>query len=226
MELTLRLLKPARIVGINHMPCIYTKDELTGFKYIPNSRGWYHRNFEMDNTVIINSMGYHDVERKNNQDRKRLHIAIIGDSITAAMEVPVLSTWTQVLEMKLNENTQSLTEVINLGLDGTGTDIQKNILENYLQSNKVNLVILAFYENDVVDMQVKKTFREIYDDFVLIYQNEEQKEKLIKYLNKNRYSHPVCWLYKHNYFFRAITNRSGRSRLLRKKSYFPQRSGY
>ncbi|MCH7558201.1 MAG: SGNH/GDSL hydrolase family protein [Planctomycetes bacterium] len=170
----------------------------------------------MDSTVIINSLGYHDVERKSNRDNKGLHIAVIGDSFTAALEVPVSSTWTQVLEVKLNENTKSLIEVINLGMDGTGTDVHKNILEHYLQSNEVNVVILAFYENDIGDMRVKKMFREVYNGYVLIYQNEDQKEKLIEYINKNRYSHPVRWLYQHCYFFRAITNRRGRSRLLRK----------
>lgn len=216
MELALRLLKPARVVGISHIPCIYARDELNGYKYIPKSKGWYHRYFEMDNIVIINSLGYHDVERKYNRDNKGLRIAIIGDSFTAALEVPVSSTWTQVLDLKLNENTKSSKEVINLGLDGTGTNVHKNILEYYLQSNEVNVVILAFYENDIGDMRVKRTFREVYDDYVLRYQNEDQKEKLIKYINKNRYSHPVRWLYKHSYFFRAITSRSGRSRLLRK----------
>jgi len=216
MELTLRLLKPARVVGISYMPCIYAKDELTGHKYIPKSRGWYHRYFEMDNTIIINSLGYHDVERKYDRGKKGLRIAVIGDSFTAALEVPVSSTWTQVLELNLNENTKSSIEVINLGLDGTGTDIHKYILECYLQSNKVDVAILAFYENDIRDMQVKRVFREIYNGYVLIFQNEEQKKKLIEYLDKNKYSHPARWLYQHCYFFRAITNRRGRSRLLRK----------
>jgi len=216
MELTLRLLKPARVVGISHMPCIYAKDELTGYKYIPKSRGWYHRYFEMDNTVIINSLGYHDVERKYDRGNKGLRIAIIGDSFTSALEVPVSSTWTQVLELNLNENTKSSIEVINLGMDGTGTDIHKNILEHYLQSSKVDVAILAFYENDISDMRVKRVFREIYNGYVLIFQNEEQKKKLIEYLDKNKYSHPSRWLYQHCYFFRAITNRRGRSRLLRK----------
>jgi len=224
-EFALRLFKPARLVGISHMPCIYVRDERNGFGYMPNATGWLHRYFEMDNAVIINSKGFHDVEHDGLDPNDLLRIVAIGDSFTAALEVAVSSTWTQVLQKQLNHTRGSSAQVINLGLDGTGTDVHKNVLESYLQSGSADVVVLAFYANDVDDMRQKRLFREVYHDYVIPYQSELQKRGIIEHIVNHSLSRPARWLHKNSYVCRAIMSRSNKYRLMRKNLVSPHRSG-
>ena len=224
-EFALRLFRPARVVGIAHMPCIYIKDEHNGFAYIPNARGWMHRYFEMDNTVIMNTQGFHDIEHDYAAESNSLRIVAIGDSFTAALEVPVCSTWTQILQKQLNQAKRSSIQVINLGMDGTGTDVHLNVLKSYLQSHNADVVVLAFYANDLDDMRHKRFFREVYNGYIIPYQNEHQKNKIIEYIENSKPSKPTRWLYQNSYVCRAIMNRSSSSRLMRKNLVSPHRSG-
>lgn len=199
----LRLFKPVQLVGVSHQPCIYEKDEKNGYRYIPNITGWIHRNFEMDNIVVLNEDGFHDVKR-NNGKKSDFRILAIGDSFTAATHVPTLHTWTQVLEKQLLNNGQVSVEVINLGLDGTGTDVHANILSSYLKLKTVDIVILAFNYNDVHNISRYRTYREIYDGNVISYQNDEQRKKIIKYIHDNKPSSLTRHLFEKFYVLRAV----------------------
>ena len=197
-EATLRVLKPARAVGISHMPCIHVPDARNGYRYKPNSQGWFHRYYEVDNTVMINSAGFHDIEHL--ADEPGLRIVAIGDSFTAGMAVSIPSTWTQVLQQELRDRTRAPVHVLNLGMTGTGTDIHRNVLKQYLQHEKADLVILAFYENDLIDMQVKRFFRDTHDGYVIFYQDEDQRQRILEYRKKAEFSAPLRWLYWNSYF--------------------------
>jgi len=220
LEAGLRIVRPARTVGISHLPCIYTTDARNGYRYKPNSQGWYHRYYEVDNTVMINSAGFHDVEHHSTDPG--LRIVAVGDSFTAAIEVPIPDTWTQVLQQQIRKRMQRPIHVVNLGMDGTGTDIHKDVLEQYLQCGQADIVILAFYENDIADMRVKRFFRDTYAGYVMFYQDENQKRQIVEYLKNKQFSALARWLYGNSYSARVVMNRMGKARLLRKNVLTPR----
>jgi len=223
LESSLRLLRPARMVGISHFPLIYTSDTQNGYRYKPNSQGWYHRYFEVDNIVQINSAGFHDVDHSGTDPG--LRIIASGDSFTAANEVPVAKSWTQVLQKKLRDAGHGIVHVINLGMDGTGTDVHRDILERYLRCAHADIVLLAFYENDIADMGVKQFSCDMHERHILFWQDEGQRRRIVEYYKEKQFSSPVRWLYNSSYVARALINRTGRSRLLRKNVLTPQTAG-
>ena len=131
-EFLLYSIKPVQIVGISHQPTIYEKNEKYGYAYMTNVKGLIHRNFEIDNLVKTNSDGFHDIQRNQQQKHNKLRIAAVGDSFTSSLHVPLSATWTQILEQELRNSINSPVEVVNLGLDGTGTDVHLNILSSKL----------------------------------------------------------------------------------------------
>ena len=165
-------------VGQAHQPCIYVADGQTGYRYKPNSTGLFQRNFEIDNIVRINSSGFHDVERMPfNPDDSSRHIVVIGDSFTAELMVPVSRTWTQILEREIARSGDAPhVDVINLGLDGTGTDVHLTLLQENVSTYRPDIVVLAFFENDLQDIQRKMEYRECYRDYVLVYSDKSQLE--------------------------------------------------
>jgi len=221
----LRLFKP-EVVGVSHQPCIYVKDELNGYAYRPNSRDRMRRHFEMDTPVFINSEGFHDVERPAGTDTGGLRIAAIGDSFTASLHVPVSNGWTQVLERELRRRRGEACEVRNLGMDGTGTDIQVRILKTQLEKGlRIGAVILAFYKNDVDDVAMGLLYREVLDSFVITYQDESQRTAIVKCLKEGR---PAAWVaaaYRRSYFFRALYNLARPNSLLRSNFVGPKEAG-
>lgn len=203
-ELFLRYLKPAKLVGFTYMPLVYKLDEQNGYSYQENSRGRMHRNFEIDNEVVINSGGFHDIERNIPDRYENLRIVALGDSFTASLHVGVLAMWTQILEQHLSKSGAGPVEVVNLGLDGTGTDIQVNILSSYLRSHQADVVILAFYANDIDDMKLFKIYRENYKGYLITYQSSEQKRKILNFIDQNNPSCAIKKIYEYSYTFRAI----------------------
>lgn len=203
-ELFLRYLKPAKLVGFTYMPLVYKLDEQNGYSYQENSRGRMHRNFEIDNEVVINSGGFHDIERNIPDQYENLRIVALGDSFTASLHVGVSAMWTQILEQHLSKSGAGPVEVVNLGLDGTGTDIQVNILSSYLRSHQADVVILAFYANDIDDMKLYKIYRESYKGYLITYQSSEQKRKILNFIDQNNPSWAIKKIYEYSYTFRAI----------------------
>lgn len=202
MEGLLRIVKPPQLF-ISHQPCIYLEDQQLGYVYKKNAVGWIHRNFEMDTIVKINSLGFHDIEHKD--DSSKIKVVAIGDSFTSALHVSTSEGWTQILQNTLqNQITNRKFEVFNLGLDGTGTDVHVMILEKYLNIIKPDLVILAFYENDVYDVLSGHKFRECYNEYVLMYQNPEQKRTLRQFVDIHQSDPLKSWIFFNVYTYRLV----------------------
>jgi hypothetical protein len=201
LESALRIFKFAFLpfVAKNHNPCIFVADEKTGFRFKPNSSGWVHRNFEMDNSVDINSIGFHDIEHKNIGHKQKTILAI-GDSFTAGIHVPVSETWTQVLERELSE-----TVVINLGLSATGTDAHLELLKEHVSTFRPDAVILAFCYNDVTDLEGKIRYLECYNGYVIHYDDQQQKEHIRAYVDAHSPNALSRWLFDNFFTFRAAS---------------------
>ena len=205
LEASLRLLRSelAPFVSREIFPCIYAEDPQTGYKYKPNITGRISRNIEMDNIVKINSKGFHDIEHTLGKLSYKRKIVAIGDSFTSSLHVPIAHTWTQVLGRELRQLDDEIsTEVFNLGLDGTGTDVHLLILQNNLSTYEPDIVILAFYENDIQDLQRSMRFRECYQGHVVVFENQHQKEELERYVDTHKPGSTGRWMFDNIYVFR------------------------
>ena len=94
------------------------------------------------------------------------------------MNVPRSAVWTAVLERRLREAGWPQADVVNLGLDGTGTDVHAALLERELPRLRPDVVVLAFFGNDFDDVLNGRFERECYRGWVLSYQSERQRDEL------------------------------------------------
>lgn len=191
-ELALRAGKPRQVM-IQRQPPIYLRDDALGCRYAPCASGLMHRCFEIDNVVRTNSLGFHDVE--HDVAPGALHVAALGDSFTAAFEVPREQGWTALLQQLLREGGWGGTEVVNLGQDHSGTDVHVEILRRYLERNRPDVVLLAFYENDVDDIRRRGFYRETADGrFVIVYADEKQRGVILERIREEAPGRSVTWV--------------------------------
>lgn len=182
-------------------PVIYQPDEKTGYRYIPSSEGVYRHLCAIKNTVRINSLGFHDIERKIDQQGERIRVLAIGDSHTASIEVKTEETWTQIAEGILAE--QNI-EVFNLGIDGTGTDAHVEVVRRYAPALRPNIVVLAFGSNDIQDIRNSLLHRESSDNFVIVYENDKQRKELLDYLAGHHLGPLLRWLGEYSHVARFV----------------------
>jgi lysophospholipase L1-like esterase len=125
--------------------------ELYGWRNIPNASGWESCYGECEVYVEINSKGLRDKEIPYENEADLPRIVLLGDSMTAAMQVPLEDTFGKVLENNLNEAGSGVEwETINAGVNAFGTD--NELLFYRLEANKYqpDFVILVIYlANDI-----------------------------------------------------------------------------
>ena len=110
-----------RVIGYSY-PIFYTTDYYRGFALRPGMEGHYEREGESD--VRINSDGLRDREHIKAKPADTVRIAVLGDSFSEAMHVPMEQTFWSLLERKLQECNAfpgKRVEVINFGVLGYGT---------------------------------------------------------------------------------------------------------
>jgi lysophospholipase L1-like esterase len=107
----------------------------------------YHEN---QNLVVTNNLGFHDRERQATNDNYR--ILVLGDSFVEGRQVKTESLFTSRLEKKLVGDGKRI-EVINGGVEGTGTPYQYVLWEEFFEpSLKVDHLVLCFFMgNDLLD---------------------------------------------------------------------------
>jgi lysophospholipase L1-like esterase len=175
-EALLRVLRPAAIDRIRY-PCIYQPDAELGFRYRPHASGVSAGHFEYRHEVATNSLGFHDDEPLP-PGQARPRILAVGDSFTAAKNVPRQQGWTAVLERALRAGGWPRADVVNLGLDGTGTDVHAALLREQWPRLRPDVIVLAFFANDFGDVLNGRFQRECYRDTVLAYQTPAQRQAL------------------------------------------------
>jgi hypothetical protein len=89
-----------RLTGIRYEYSFYESDPVIYTTYRPNAEGWEVK--EGENHVRINSLGMRDRERTVTPAPGTIRIALLGDSLVAATQVPLEKTMAQVLERTLN----------------------------------------------------------------------------------------------------------------------------
>src|SRR5260370_13892830 len=119
------------------------------------ARGWILRpgasgivSTETRQLVRINSRGFRDEERVYEKPANTFRIAVLGNSWTEALQVPLESTYTSVLQQKLNEAPcfpGKQVEVLNFGVAGYSTAQELLTLQQEVWKYHPDLVLLAFY---------------------------------------------------------------------------------
>jgi hypothetical protein len=151
-----------RVIGYSY-PLFYTTDYYRGFALQPGVEGSYQR--EGGSYVRINSDGLRDREHAKPKPAGTVRIAVLGDSFSEAMHVPMEQTFWSLLERKLQEcNTfpGKQIEVINFGVSGYGTAQELITLRQRVWDYSPDLVVLAF-----------TTYNDIYDNSRALSRTEE-----------------------------------------------------
>ena len=134
----------------------YVPEKTLGWKLAPNlefvSTGghWYAREFSVP--IKINSLGFRDLDRKQEKPSGVYRIALMGDSYVEALQVPFSKTAGQILEKKLNEKFSNQTsgpskfEVLNFGVGAHGTDQAYLTYLKYVKKTQPDYVFLFFFD--------------------------------------------------------------------------------
>ena len=151
-----------RVIGYTY-PIFYETDYYRGFALRPGMEGHYQREGESD--VRINSDGLRDREHAKAKPADTVRIAVLGDSFSEAMHVPMEQTFWSLLEGRLKECNVfpgKQVEVINFGVSGYGTAQELLTLQQRVWSYSPDIVVLAF-----------TTYNDIYDNSRALSKTEE-----------------------------------------------------
>jgi hypothetical protein len=151
-----------RVIGYSY-PIFYSTDYYRGFALRPGMWGHYQREGESD--VRINSDGLRDREHARVKPADTVRIAVLGDSFSEAMHVPMEQTFWSLLERKLqdcNAFPGKRVEVINFGVSGYGTAQELMTLRQKVWEYSPDIVMLAF-----------TTYNDIYDNSRALSKTEE-----------------------------------------------------
>ena len=199
-ELALRVLRPEPVSPV-HYPCFSIPDERTGFRFAPGGVGRIAAHFEFDHEVRLDSQGFHDEEplRDGEADPR---VLAVGDSFTAALQVRADETWVARLERALRARGFPRADVVNLGIDGTGTDVHLALLREYVPRYRPRTTIVAFFANDALDVRDGRFTRECHRGYVLSYQSGAQREALRAEVDRHLERRALRWLFEHSYLAR------------------------
>ncbi len=105
--------------------------------------------------IANNKEGFRDRDHAIAKPPGVFRIAVIGDSMTEALAVPVEQTYWSILEQRLNAcgvNSGRTVEVLTFGVSGHGTAQERLTLGNNALKYAPDLVLLAFFTgNDVLN---------------------------------------------------------------------------
>ena len=217
-EAVLRVLRP-RATRLVEYPCFYEEDPRFGYRYRPDSVGRIGTNY----AIRINSVGFHDAEPLP-PEASDLRVLVVGDSFTAALGVTRDRTFTAVLEAELRTRGWPRADVVNLGIDGTGTDVHRDLLQAYLPVFRPDVVLLAFFANDLGDVLAGRFRRECHRGWVLSYQTDLQRDLLRARVDAHLERRLAGWLFDTSLLFRvAVTALEGERTLFRWRFVQPSR---
>jgi hypothetical protein len=145
-----------RVAGVSN-PNFYQPDPVRGWGLAPGAEGWWLA--EGRAYVRINGDGERDVEHAVAKPPGVLRVAVLGDSCTEALQVPVEQTFWKLLEPALAScpalagrpgEQAARVEVLNFGVAGYGTAQELLTLRQKVWKYAPDVVVLAFYTgNDV-----------------------------------------------------------------------------
>lgn len=111
----LQTIKEIKPQGYFPPPHIFNRE--VGFLYRPHHRGRFIRT-DYDAEMITNEHGFHSAPCTKIKPQDVYRVALIGDSMLAAIEVSVEQTWAYQLQKNLKPVDGRRVEIINFGMDG------------------------------------------------------------------------------------------------------------
>jgi hypothetical protein len=127
-------------------------DEVVGWRQVPNlrwtwtGRFWYANDFSVE--VETNPLGFRDIVREYSKPPGVTRVALLGDSMIEAVQVPLTKTAAQLLERKLNtllyrdpEQPQRW-EVLNFGISNYGVGQYLLTWEQYASRYHPDYVVI------------------------------------------------------------------------------------
>ncbi|MBF0453438.1 MAG: SGNH/GDSL hydrolase family protein [Magnetococcales bacterium] len=136
-----------------YWPLSRDPNPLTGWAAKPGTQGW--QRLEGEAFIQINQAGWRDISHPLSAEPKRFRIALLGDSFTEAVQIPLSQTYWRLLPDYLQRCHTPLTkpkevEIINFAVSGYSTAQALMVLENHVAPYRPDLVILAFFTgNDI-----------------------------------------------------------------------------
>ncbi|OCQ91675.1 lipolytic protein G-D-S-L family [Oscillatoriales cyanobacterium USR001] len=139
---------------VDSAPTIFhASDRDRGWALKPGASGNWRN--EGESFVQINSQGLRDREHNKVKPKNTLRIAVLGDSFTEAIHVPMERTFWAKMENSLQKCSSlkgKKVEVINFGVQGYGTAQELITLRKKVWDYNPDIVILAFFiGNDLIN---------------------------------------------------------------------------
>lgn len=124
---------------------------LYGWRNIPNAKGWESCYGECQVFVEINSNGLRDDEIPFEKPAATQRVFLLGDSLTAGMQVSLEDTFGKVAEQVMRQGlTSNNWQIINGGVNGFGTDNELMFFREEGRKYQPDIVVLGIYlANDV-----------------------------------------------------------------------------
>lgn len=132
-----------RLAGVRYEYSFYESDPVLFTTYRPNAEGWEVN--ESENFVRINRYGMRDRERSVSARPGITRIALLGDSVVAATQVPLENTMGQVLERRLNtefSHSGRGFEVLNFAQGGNTLAQQHLMLREHVRAFRPQIVVI------------------------------------------------------------------------------------
>lgn len=144
-----------RLLGIGK-PQFYTYSKWCGWKMLPGSSGW--QTDEGRAWLRANRWGFRGPDWTLAKPAGTLRIAVLGDSMTEAQQVPEDQTFCAVIERMLKRDlplpptsrfhSVRNVEVMNFGVDGYGTAQELLTLEHDVWRFSPDVIVLAFFNGN------------------------------------------------------------------------------
>lgn len=135
-----------RIAHVEFPGQLYIADHELGWALRPNAEALVTE--EARQHVRTNSHGFRDEERSYRKPDGTFRIAVLGNSWTEALQVPLDKTFCSVLQHRLNGSpcfTGRNVEVLNFGVSGYSTAQELLTLDHEVRNYHPDLVIATFY---------------------------------------------------------------------------------
>jgi hypothetical protein len=148
-----------RGAGERFQASFYVLERERGYALRPGAEGWDVG--ENENYVRISSRGLRDREHALKRPDKVVRVAVLGDSETEALQVPLEKAYFSVMERQLNSQLGEVgdkVEVINFGVGGYGLGPQYLTLKEEIWKYDPQIVLVV----TSVDSVIRRSSRRMY----------------------------------------------------------------
>jgi hypothetical protein len=131
-------------------------DPVLGWRPPPDRSAW--QRFEGEALVRTNALGFRDRNHRPSKPEDVLRIAVLGDSFTEAVQIPVEQTWWRLMEASLNRSAcasdtpDKSFEVLNFAVSGYSPAQSLLAWRTFAKQFSPDVAILAFFiGNDLTE---------------------------------------------------------------------------